>query len=190
MWRQFKIAFIFLIAFTVITGVIYPLIVTGVAQAFFHHQANGSLIVVNGKNVGSDLIGQQFNDPKYFWGRLSATGSYPYNASSSGGSNMSVLNPALQQAVQQRLADLKAADPGNTLPVPVDLVTASGSGLDPNISLEAAQYQASRVARLRGLNLNEVQTLIDKYTTGRFLGFIGEARVNVLELNLALDAIK
>jgi potassium-transporting ATPase KdpC subunit len=190
MLKQLKPALIIFGLLAVLTGLVYPGVITGLAQLIFPHQANGSLITQNGQVVGSELIGQQFTDPKYFWGRLSATGSYPYNASSSGGSNFSALNPALQQAVQQRLSDLKAADPGNTLPVPVDLVTASGSGLDPNISLEAAQYQASRVARLRGLTLSQVQTLIDKYTTGRFLGFIGEARVNVLELNLALDAIK
>ena len=174
----------------VLTGLVYPGVITGLAQVIFPHQANGSLITQNGQVVGSELIGQQFTDPKYFWGRLSATGSYAYNASASGGTNYSVLNPALQQMVQQRLSDLKAADPNNTLPVPVDLVTASGSGLDPNISLEAAQYQAPRVARLRGLTLDQVNTLINKYTTGRFLGFIGEPRVNVLELNLALDALK
>jgi K+-transporting ATPase ATPase C chain len=190
MLKQLKIAAILFGLLTILTGLLYPALITGIAQVIFPHQANGSLITQNGQVVGSELIGQQFTDPKYFWGRLSDTGSYPYNASASGGSNLSVLNPNLQTAVQQRLSDLKAADPNNTLPIPVDLVTASGSGLDPNISLEAAQYQAPRIARLRGLSLGQVNTLINKYTTGRFLGFIGEPRVNVLELNLALDALK
>ncbi len=190
MASQLKPAFIIFGVLVVLTGLVYPGVITGLAQIFFPHQANGSLISQNGQIVGSELIGQQFTDPKYFWGRLSDTGSYPYNASSSGGSNFSVLNPNLQQAVQQRLADLKAADPINTLPIPVDLITASGSGLDPNISLEAAQYQLPRIARLRGLSSDQVQTLIDQYTTGRFLGFIGEPRVNVLKLNLALDGLK
>ena len=190
MLKQIKPALIIFGLLAVLTGLVYPGVITGLAQVIFPHQANGSLIVQNGQVVGSQLIGQQFDDPKYFWGRLSDTGSYPYNASASGGSNLSVLNPNLQAAVQQRLADLKAADPGNTLPVPVDLVTASGSGLDPNISIEAANYQAARVARVRGLSVSQVQSLIEKYTTGRFLGFIGEPVVNVLELNLALDQIK
>ncbi len=190
MLKQLKPALVLFVLLTVLTGLIYPGVITGLAQVFFPHQANGSLITQNGQVVGSELIGQQFTDPKYFWGRLSDTGSYSYNASASSGSNLSMLNPDLQKAVQQRLADLKAADPNNTLPVPVDLVTASGSGLDPNISVEAAQYQAPRVARLRGLSLNQVEKLIEQYTTGRFLGFIGEPRVNVLELNLALDKLK
>ena len=190
MLKQLKPALIIFGLLAILTGLIYPGVITGLAQVIFPHQANGSLILSNGQVVGSELIGQQFTDPKYFWGRLSATGSYAYNASASGGTNYSVLNTALQQQVQQRLADLKTADPTNTLPVPVDLVTASGSGLDPNISLEAAQYQAPRIARLRSLTLDQVNTFINKYTTGRFLGFIGEPRVNVLELNLALDAGK
>ena len=190
MIKQLKPALILFALLAVLTGLIYPGVITGLAQVIFPSQANGSLITQNGQVAGSTLIGQQFTDPKYFWGRLSATGSYPYNASASGGTNYSVLNPALQTMVQQRLADLKTADPTNTLPVPVDLVTASGSGLDPNISLEAAQYQAARVARLRGLTQDQVNTLIQKYTTAPFLGFIGGARVNVLELNLALDALK
>jgi potassium-transporting ATPase KdpC subunit len=187
MIKQLKPALIIFALLAVLTGLVYPGVITGLAQVFFPYQANGSLITGNGQVAGSTLIGQQFTDPKYFWGRLSATGGAPYNASASGGTNYSVLNPALQTMVQQRLADLKAADPTNSLPVPVDLVTASGSGLDPNISLEAAQYQAPRVARLRGLTLDQVNALVQKYTTGPFLGFIGEARVNVLELNLALD---
>jgi K+-transporting ATPase ATPase C chain len=190
MVKQIKPAFILFGLLVILTGLIYPGVITGFAQLIFPHQANGSLITQNGRVVGSELIGQQFTDPKYFWGRLSDTGSYPYNASSSGGSNLSVLNPNLDQAVKQRLADLKAADPTKPLPVPVDLVTASGSGLDPNISLEAAQYQLPRVARLRGLSTDQVQTLINQNTTSRFLGFIGEPRVNVLKLNLALDGLK
>jgi potassium-transporting ATPase KdpC subunit len=190
MEKQLRPAFIIFGFFTILTGLIYPGVITGISQLIFPHQANGSLIVQNGQVVGSQLIGQQFDDPKYFWGRLSATVNYPYNASASGGSNYSVLNPALAQQVQQRLVELKTVDPTNTLPVPVDLVTTSGSGLDPNISLEAAQYQVARVARVRGLTLDQVQFLVNEYTTGRFLGFIGEPRVNVLELNLELDALK
>ena len=190
MLKQLKPALIIFGLLAFLTGLVYPGVITGLAQVFFPHQANGSLITQNGQVVGSELIGQQFTDPKYFWGRLSDTGSYPYNASASGGSNYSVLNFNLQKQVEDRIAALKAADPTNTLPIPVDLVTASGSGLDPNISLEAAQYQAGRVARLRSLSLDQVNTLIEQYTTGRFLGFIGEPRVNVLELNMALDGLK
>ncbi len=195
MIKQLRPAIIILLALTIVTGVVYPLAITGIAQLIFPYQANGSLIVVNGKAVGSELIGQQFSDPKYFWGRLSATGDYPYNAfnaqtlTGSSGSNYGPMNPALLKAVQDRITALKAADPGNTAPIPVDLVTASGSGLDPNISVAAALYQAPRVARLRGLTLEQVQKLIEQYTQGRQLGFLGEPRVNVLELNLALDGI-
>jgi K+-transporting ATPase ATPase C chain len=190
MWRQFRIAIIFLVVFTVITGVIYPRIVTGAAQAFFHKQANGSLIVTNGTVTGSDLIGQQFSDPAYFWGRLSATAPVPYNAAASSGSNLGPENPALQTEVQSRIDALKAADPQNTLPIPVDLVTSSGSGLDPNISVAAADYQINRVARLRNLSVDQVSALVKQFTTGRTFGFIGEPRVNVLQLNLALDQLK
>jgi K+-transporting ATPase ATPase C chain len=179
-----------LLVFTVLTGLLYPLVVTGIAQLAFPHQANGSLIVVNGKTVGSTLIGQQFTAPKYFWGRLSATGPYPYNAASSSGSNLGPSNPALLDEVKARIAALKAADPGNTQPIPVDLVTSSGSGLDPDISVAAALYQLPRVARVRGLNESAVRALVDQYTQGRTLGFLGEPRVNVLQLNLALDALK
>ncbi|HEX8992705.1 MAG TPA: potassium-transporting ATPase subunit KdpC [Anaerolineales bacterium] len=195
MLAQFRPALLILLALTVITGVIYPLAITGIAQLVFPHQANGSLIYRNGKPVGSELIGQQFDDPKYFWGRLSATGDFPYNAfnaqtsTGSSGSNYGPLNSALLKAVQDRVNALKAADPGNHTPIPVDLVTASGSGLDPNISVAAALYQAPRVARLRGLSLDQVEKLIAQYTQGRQLGFLGEPRVNVLELNLALDAL-
>jgi K+-transporting ATPase ATPase C chain len=172
------------------TGLIYPLVVTGLAQLVFPRQANGSLITQNGQTVGSTLIGQSFDDPKYFWGRLSATGPFPYNAAASSGSNLGPTNPALLDAVKARIAALQAADPSNTQLIPVDLVTASGSGLDPDISVAAALYQIPRVARLRGLSESAVRTLVDKYTTGRQFGFLGEPRVNVLKLNLALDAIK
>ncbi len=195
MIRQLRPALAVLFVLTVVTGVVYPLAVTGIAQLVFPRQANGSLIVQNGKAVGSELIGQQFSDPRYFWGRLSATGDYPYNAfngqtlTGSSGSNYGPMNPALIKAAQARIDALKAADPSNTAPIPVDLVTASGSGLDPNISVAAALYQAPRVARLRGLPLEQVQGLIARYTQGRQLGFLGEPRVNVLELNLALDQL-
>ncbi len=195
MIRQFRPALAVLFVLTIVTGVAYPLVITGIAQLVFPRQANGSLIVQNGKAVGSELIGQQFSDPKYFWGRLSATGDYPYNAfnaqtlTGSSGSNYGPMNPALIKEVQDRIDALRKADPGNTAPIPVDLVTSSGSGLDPNISVAAALYQAPRVARLRGLPLDQVQKLIARYTQGRQLGFLGEPRVNVLELNLALDQL-
>lgn len=196
MVSQLRPAFMMLLALTVITGVIYPLAVTGIAQVVFPHQANGSLIAINGKTYGSELIGQQFDDPKYFWGRLSATGDFPYNAfnaktlTGSSGSNYGPLNPALTKAAQARIDALKAADPGNTLPIPIDLITASGSGLDPHISVAAAVYQVRRVAAARGLDEAQVKSLVDKYTQGRQFGFLGEPWVNVLELNLALDGVK
>ena len=190
MWRQFRIAIIFLVVFTVITGVVYPLIVTGVAQALFHRQANGSLIVSNGEVAGSELIGQPFSDPAYFWGRLSATSPFPYNAASSSGSNYGPENPSLQDEVQARIDALKAVDPDNKLPIPVDLVTSSGSGLDPDISIAAANYQINRVARYRNLTVEKVSALVKRFTTGRQFGILGEPRVNVLQLNLALDNIK
>jgi K+-transporting ATPase ATPase C chain len=170
-----------------ITGIVYPLAVTGVARVAFPAQAGGSLILKDGKPVGSSLIGQNFSDPKYFWGRPSATGPMPYNGGSSSGSNQGPLNPALVDAVKGRVEALRAADPGNNAPVPVDLVTASGSGLDPHISPAAAEYQAARVGKLRGLSADAVKALIAQHTAGRFFGLLGEARVNVLELNLALD---
>ena len=196
MVSQFRPAFLMLLIFTVITGVIYPLAVTGIAQVVFPHQANGSLIVIGGKAYGSELIGQQFDDPKYFWGRLSATGAFPYNAfnadtlTGSSGSNYGPLNPALTDMVQARIDALKAADPTNTAPIPVDLVTASGSGLDPHISVAAALYQIHRVAQARGMSEAEVRTLVDEYTKGRQFGFLGEPTVNVLKLNLALDGLQ
>jgi len=190
MGRQLKFSIIFLVIFTVIAGVIYPLAVTGIAQIAFRHQAQGSLIEEGGKIVGSDLIGQPYSDPKYFWGRLSATSPYPYNAAASSGSNLGPSNPALRDAVQARVDALKAADPGNDSPIPIDLVTASASGLDPSISIGAADYQVSRVARLRGLTMDRVETLVRTFTEGRQFGFLGEPRVNVLKLNRALDQLR
>ena len=172
---------------TAITGVAYPLAVTGLAQAAFPHTANGSVISIDGKAVGSTLIGQSFSEPKYFWGRPSATGPMPDNGVASSGANLGANNPALLSAVKDRIDALRAADPGNTAPVPVDLVTASGSGLDPEISLAAARYQAARVARERKLGVAQVQALIDAQAQQPFLGVVGEPRVNVLMLNLALD---
>ena len=195
MINQLRPAFVILLAMTLITGILYPLAITGIAQLIFPHQANGSLILKDGRAVGSELIGQQFNDPKYFWGRLSDTGDFPYNAfnaqtlTGASGSNYGPMNPALLKAVQDRVNVLKAADPTNTAPIPVDLVTASGSGLDPNVSVAAAIYQAPRVARQRGISVQHVEQLIGQYTQGRQLGFLGEPRVNVLELNLALDGL-
>ena len=195
MSAQLRPALVSLALLTLITGLAYPLLVTGIAQVVFPQQANGSLIVKDGQVVGSSLIGQPFDDPKYFWGRLSATGTYPYNAfnaealTASSGSNYGPLNPALLDMVQARIDALKAADPENTLPIPVDLVTASGSGLDPHISPAAAEYQVARVARARGLDESVVRDLVAQYTQGRDLGVLGEPRVNVLELNLALDAL-
>jgi len=175
---------------TLLTGVAYPLLVTGLAQVIFPAQAHGSLIrMEDGTIQGSALIGQPFDDPKYFWGRLSATGGQPYNAAASSGSNYSVLNENLFMAANDRIQALQAADPGNTQPIPVDLVTASGSGLDPHISPAAALYQAPRVARVRGLGGEVVRQLVLQHVEEPFLGFMGEARVNVLELNLALDAV-
>lgn len=172
---------------TAVTGIAYPLLVTGVAQLAFPAQAAGSLVAKEGKPVGSALIGQNFTDPQYFWGRPSATAPIPYNGTGSGGSNLGPLNPALMDAVKARVDALKAADPGNTALVPVDLVTTSASGLDPHISVAAADYQAARVARARGMAPQAVRKLVERHTEGRLLGFLGEPRVNVLALNLALD---
>ncbi|HTW37184.1 MAG TPA: potassium-transporting ATPase subunit KdpC [Steroidobacteraceae bacterium] len=174
---------------TAITGIAYPLVVTGIAQGLFPHQAAGSLIVRDGKAVGSQLIGQAFSDSKYFWSRPSATSPQPYNGTGSNGSNLGPLNPALTDAVKQRIDALHAADPTNKAPVPVDLVTASASGLDPEESLAAAYYQAARVARVRRLDEQVVRGLIAAHAEGGFLGLFGDPRVNVLELNLALDRL-
>jgi len=183
-------AIVLFLTLTVLTGIVYPFAVTGLAQLLFQDQAQGSVLMADGHAVGSRIIGQSFSDPKYFWSRPSATAPQPYNAIASGGSNQGPLNPALTDAVKSRIDALKAADPTNPLPIPVDLVTASASGLDPDISIAAARYQAARVARARGLDPVSVQSLIDAHSHGRLLGIIGEPRVNVLELNLALDAVK
>jgi K+-transporting ATPase ATPase C chain len=182
-------ALVLLIALTLVTGVAYPVLVTGVAQWVLPEQANGSLVQAGGKVVGSSLIGQNFTDPGHFWGRPSATSPMANNAQASGGSNQGPLNPALTDAVKARVEALRAADPGNTQAVPVDLVTASGSGLDPHITPAAALYQTSRVARVRSLPLAQVQALVSRYTETPWLGFFGEARVNVLALNMALDKV-
>lgn len=189
MLKELKPAFVMLLGLTALTGVAYPLLVTGIAQGFFPDAANGSLIEQNGKVVGSALIGQTFSDPKYFWSRPSATGPVPYNAAASSGSNQGPLNPVLEEAVKTRIAALQAADPSQTAPIPVDLVTTSGSGLDPHISPAAAAWQAPRIARLRVLSEAEVARLISSHTEARQLGVLGEARVNVLQLNLALDRL-
>ena len=175
------------VVLTVATGVVYPLAVTGVAKAAFPHQAAGSLIVQDGKAVGSSLIGQNFSDPKYFWGRPSATSPMAYNGQGSGGSNLGPLNPALTDAVKGRVEALRAADPDNKAAVPVDLVTTSASGLDPEISVAAARYQAGRVARLRGLSPAVIDDIIARHTHERLFGLLGEPRVNVLDMNLELQ---
>ena len=178
---------VMLVLLTLVTGIVYPLLVTGIAQAIFPRAANGSLIERNGKTAGSDLIGQPFSDPKYFWGRPSATAPFADNSAASTGSNLGPTNSALADAVKQRIEALRAADPGNTAPVPVDLVTASGSGLDPHISPAAAAYQVARVARARGMPVQDVEKLVAAASEGRTFGVLGEPRVNVLKLNLALD---
>lgn len=187
---QLRPSIMLFLVFTLLTGLAYPLLVTGLAQLFFPRQANGSLLVGDGQVAGSEWIGQPFDAPDYFWGRLSATPGHPYNAAASSGANLGPTNPALLDAVAARVEALKAADPDNQLPVPVDLVTASASGLDPHISIDAARYQAGRIARLRGLPREQVDALIDQHTTGRTFGFLGEPRVNVLQLNMALDGLQ
>lgn len=184
---QLRPALMTLLLLTIITGLLYPLALTGVAQALFPRQANGSLIVQNGQVLGSSLIGQPFDDLKYFWSRPSATSPFPYNAAASGGSNLGPTNPALIKAVQDRVATLTAADPDNPVPIPVDLITASGSGLDPHLSPAAADYQVRRVARARAMDEDVVRRLVAEHTEGRQWGVLGEPRVNVLLVNLALD---
>jgi potassium-transporting ATPase KdpC subunit len=194
MVSQIRAALVVFAALTLFTGVAYPLLVTGIAQAAFPHQANGSLVVRDGKTVGSELIGQSFDDPKYFWGRLSATSdsngkALPYNGGSSAASNLGPTNPALVDEVKGRVDALKSADPDNHSPIPVDLVTSSGSGLDPHITPAAALYQVRRVAKTRHFDETRVRALVEEHTEGRELGILGEPRVNVLKLNLALDSI-
>lgn len=187
---QVRPALTLFVALSIITGLVYPLAVTGIAQLAFTDAANGSLIVRDGRTVGSELIGQSFRDPRNFWGRPSATSPMPYNAANSAGSNQGPGNTALAEAVRARIEALRNADPGNTAPIPADLVTASASGLDPHISRAAAYYQVARVARLRGLPVERVRALVDGHTQHPMLGFLGEPRVHVLRLNLALDAMR
>jgi len=184
---QVKPAIVLLALLSALTGLAYPLLVTGVAQILFPAQANGSLLVEGGRVVGSALVGQSFDDPRFFWGRLSGTGPFPYNAAVSSGSNFGPLSEALLGTARARIEALRAAEPQSTAPIPVDLVTASASGLDPHVSLAAARFQAARVARARGLRLEEVEAAIRAHAEGRQLGFLGEPRVNVLKLNLALE---
>src|SRR5437867_9872811 len=188
MLADVRAAIVSLVLLSAVTGIAYPAVVTVIAQVVFPHQANGSLIVQDGKVVGSALVGQPFDDPKYFWGRPSATTPFGYNASSSSGSNQGPTNPDLIKAVQARVDALRAADPGNTAPVPVDLVTASGSGLDPHISPAAALYQIQRVAKARGMDVAALRELVEQHIEGRTVGVLGEPRVNVLAVSLALDA--
>lgn len=187
MLKQIKQAFLLLMVFSLLTGILYPLVITGIAQVAFPSQANGSLIYRDGKPVGSSLVGQPFTDPKYFWSRPSATSPMPYNAEASSGSNLGPLNADLAKAVRERIAVLRKADPDNKLPIPVDLVTSSASGLDPHISPAAAEYQVGRVAKARGIDEKVVRQLVAQHTEGRPLGLLGEPRVNVVELNLDLD---
>lgn len=189
MKNNLRPALVLFIVLTLLTGVVYPLLVTGLAQSVFSTQAHGSLLLRDGKPVGSALIGQNFSSPAHFWGRPSATGPMPYNASASGGSNQGPLNPALADVAKARVAALRAADPGNMAAIPVDLVTASASGLDPHISPAAAQYQAKRVAQARNLPLDKVQALIEQATQRPLLSILGEPVVNVLQLNLAIEAL-
>lgn len=187
MIAQLRPALVLFVALTLLTGVAYPLAVTAIAQLAFPAAANGSIVTVDGKAVGSSLVGQSFTGPTYFWSRPSATGPQPYNGASSGGSNLGPSNPALADAVKARVRALRDADPGNAAPVPVDLVTASASGLDPHISLAAARWQAGRVARARGVPPGRIEALVAEHAEGRWLGLLGEPRVSVLRLNLALD---
>jgi len=190
MFRTLKQALILCVVFTALTGVAYPLMITGIAQVVFPHQANGSVITIDNNLIGSEVIGQEFSAPEYFWGRPSATSGTPYNAAMSGGSNYATTNPALLQQVNRRIQELREADPENQQSIPVDLVTASASGLDPHISPAAAYFQAPRVARTRGISLDTVNLLIAEYTSPPWLGLFGENRVNVLKLNMALDSLQ
>jgi len=190
MFMHLRPVLIVFLLLTVVTGVVYPLLVTGIAQLAFPEKANGSLIRSEGGYAGSELVGQPFDDPKYFWGRLSATPDFPYNAASSSGSNLGPSNPALAEAVKTRVAALQKADPGNTSPLPIDLVTSSGSGLDPHLSPAAAFYQVPRVARARGISEDRVRQLVGRSVEPRQWGFLGEPRVNVLKLNLSLDRLR
>ncbi|MCL2701944.1 MAG: potassium-transporting ATPase subunit KdpC [Phycisphaerae bacterium] len=190
MWKQFRPAIVIFVLMTLLTGVVYPWVVTGIAQVFFPHQANGSLVEREGRVVGSELIGQPFDDPKFFWGRLSATDGGPYNGGASGGSNYGPMNEKLTAAAAARIAALRQADPDQSAPVPADLVTASGSGLDPDISVAAALYQVPRVARARGVEEAKIRDLVMQHAQGRQWGVLGEPRVNVLRLNLALEGMQ
>ena len=190
MLKELRPAVVSFLLLMLLTGIAYPLLVTGISQLTMPERANGSMIMKDGKPVGSELIGQSFSDPKYFWSRPSATGPMPNNPTASGGSNLGPTNPALMDAIKARVQALTDADPGNKQPVPVDLVTASASGLDPHISPAAAQYQLARVARVRHLNPDKLRKLVDEHTEGRQFGILGEPRVNVLELNLALDRLR
>ena len=189
MFRQLRPVFMVFLLLTFVTGIAYPLLVTGVAQLVFPEEAKGSLIRSEGGYAGSELVGQPFDEPKYFWGRPSATPDFPYNSAFSSGSNLGPSNPALMETVKARVEALQKADPGNKSPIPIDLVTSSGSGLDPHISPAAAIYQISRVVRVRGLSADQVRRLVDQFTEPRQWGFLGEPRVNVLKLNRALDRI-
>jgi potassium-transporting ATPase KdpC subunit len=190
MWQSIRTAILLFAAMTLLTGILYPFAVTGLSLALFPRQANGSLINIDGERSASELVGQSFSGPRYFWGRLSATGPLPYNGASSSGSNMGPSNPALKETLQKRIAALLAADPENRLPIPVDLVTASGSGLDPHISPAAAFYQAARVAKARGIDEKRVIELVHGNIVERQFGILGEPTVNVLRLNIALDALR
>ncbi len=190
MLKATKQAVLLFTLLSILTGVVYPLAITAIAQMFFPHQANGSLIYREGKPVASSLIGQPFTDPKYFWSRPSATTPMPYNAGSSSGSNLGPTNPELEKAVRERIAALNKADPGNQAPIPVDLVTSSGSGLDPHISPAAAEYQVARVAKNRGLDAESVRRLVARHIETRTFGLLGEPRINVVELNLDLDRMQ
>jgi K+-transporting ATPase ATPase C chain len=190
MFKQLRPVFMVFFLLSVLTGIVYPLLVTGVAQLAFPEKANGSLIRSEGGSAGSELVGQPFDDPKYFWGRLSATPDFPYNSASSSGSNLGPSNPALVEAVKTRVTALQKADPGNTSSLPIDLVTSSGSGLDPHLSPAAAFYQVPRVARARDLSEDQVRHLVSQFIEPRQWGFLGEPRVNVLKLNLSLDRFR